>query len=55
MALLYDQLMRFRNAFVLTCTMRGLCQTPDQVQACNDYFSKRAMELGWMEKTDIKT
>ena len=50
----YDQLIQFRNAFVMTCTMRGLCDTADKVQECNDYFTKRATELGWIEKTDIK-
>ena len=38
----------------MTCTMRGLCDTADKVQECNDYFTKRATELGWIEKTDIK-
>lgn len=46
-ALPYNELMARRNAFVLVCMSRG----KNPVEA-HDFFTKKATELGWIEKVN---
>lgn len=50
----YADLMKKRNQFVLTCSELGLCSSDQKLQECNDFFTKKATELGWIEKVDTK-
>lgn len=43
----YNTLIMWRQAYVMTCQMRGL----DPVEA-DKYFTKRCQELGWIQKVD---
>lgn len=43
----YETLLAMRNAYILRCVASGL-----DPQGANEYFTKRAEQLGWIEKVD---